>query len=248
MEHIITGALAGSISRTCTAPLDLFKIQRQNAFLPHTTLRDTVRNEGVRGLWKGNGANCTRLVPHYALHYYVYKRALKHWSSSTSAAFAATTATLITYPLDNARTRLALQTQHSKYTGMVHILRRVPPHQLYQGLGMTLIGYVPFSALKFAFYGMYAQHTDSSFVAGGLAGVSAVTITYPTDLVRRRLQLQGFDATVPRYTGTIDCVHRIIRSDGVLGFYRGLSACYLKLFPTIAIEMSILNFKRQSHE
>ena len=37
--------------------------------------------------------------------------------------------------------------------------------------------------------------------AGGFAGMSAVSYTYPTDLIRRRLQLQGFDKTVPKYNG-----------------------------------------------
>ena len=73
-------------------------------------------------------------------------------------------------------------------------------------------------------------------VGGGMAGTTAVTITYPSDLIRRRLQLQNFDKSVPKYNGIIDCIKKIISNEGFTGLYRGLSATYIKLFPTIGIQ------------
>ena len=72
--------------------------------------------------------------------------------------------------------------------------------------------------------------------------MSAVTITYPTDLIRRRLQLKGFDSSVPNYHGMNDCIHRIYISEGMRGFYRGLGICYVKLFPSMAIQFSVMEY------
>ena len=74
--------------------------------------------------------------------------------------------------------------------------------------------------------------------------MSAVSITYPTDLVRRRLQLQGFDKSVPKYAGMIDCVKKIVAKDGMLGLYRGLGACYIKIFPTLAVQFWTIDTAR----
>lgn len=250
MENLALGGFAGVMSRTCTAPLELWKIQRQNPYLPHTTLRETLRLDGVRGLWKGNLTNCVRLFPQYAINYFLYQQVLQRTSTLlytdhlVAASLAGFGATIVTYPLDNIRTRLALQTQKTKYTGIVDVFRKVPLSHLYQGLRMTLIGFVPFNALNFTFYELYRDHLPYPFLAGGCAGMSAVTFTYPTDLIRRRLQLQGYDATVPRVDGILDCVRSILRQDGVRGLYRGLGVCYLKLFPTAAIQFWILNFNK----
>ena len=91
---------------------------------------------------------------------------------------------------------------------------------------------------------------DSKLFAGAFAGTFAVSITYPTDLVRRRLQLQGFDKTVPKYNGILDCCRKIFKSEGIKGYYRGLSATYVKTGPAVAIQfwtIEMLNkyFKNQ---
>ena len=67
-------------------------------------------------------------------------------------------------------------------------------------------------------------------IGGGLAGSAAISITYPTDLIRRRLQLQGFDKSVPGYAGIMDCIRKVVKKEGVTGLYRGLPASYIKFF------------------
>ena len=73
----------------------------------------------------------------------------------------------------------------------------------------------------------------------------SVTITYPTDLVRRRLQLQGFDSSVPKYNGILDSIRKIFKYEGFFGFYRGLSMTYIKTGPAVAIQFwSIENLNK----
>ena len=73
-------------------------------------------------------------------------------------------------------------------------------------------------------------------MCGGSAGITAITVTYPTDLIRKRLQMQSFSENVPRYDGIFDCVRKIVKTEGIIGLYRGLSISYIKTFPTLAIQ------------
>ena len=99
---------------------------------------------------------------------------------------------------NNHRSRLSLQTNNSHYKGFLDACRTIPPRDLYKGLRMSILGFAPFSALSFSTYFTYKEYLEShtlwnsdiiKVVGGGLAGMTAVTITYPTDLIRRRLQL-----------------------------------------------------------
>jgi hypothetical protein len=73
-----------------------------------------------------------------------------------------------------------------------------------------------------------------NFVLGGLAGTIAVTITYPTDLIRRKLQMVGTPG-YPEYKGLVDCAVKIYQEEGFRGWYKGLWPCYLKVAPSMAI-------------
>ena len=247
---LITGGLAGAVSRTATAPLELYKIQSQNRFIPHSTLRNVVRKEGFFHLWKGNGVNCIRICPQISVNYAVFKKTqkyLSHKNSNTnkinflSGLMGGAIGITSIYPLETIRSRMSLQTCKSHYSGMYDCFKKMGWREMYQGLGTSIIGFAPFNALSFTFFYYLKNHLDiekntHKLVCGGLSGMSAVTITYPTDLVRRRLQLQGFDASVPEYTGMVDCMKKIIRCDGVRGLYKGLGACYMKIFPTLAVQ------------
>ena len=114
---------------------------------------------------------------------------------------------------------------------------------------MSILGYAPFSAISFSTYFTYREYLDSEsaippdlvkVLAGGGAGITAILVTYPSDLIRRRLQLQNFDKSVPKYTGILDCSSKIVAREGVTGLYRGLVATCVKLFPTIGIQFLVM--------
>ena len=253
--NLICGAVSGAVSRTFTAPLELKKLQMQNPFIPNTTIRSVIKKEGIHYLWKGNFTNCIRIAPQSAINFTVYNKLkqanlfktknINNYFSSTVSAF---TATIVSYPLDNARARLALQTNKGYYKSLTDVFRKVPVINLYKGLDMTLIGFLPYNALSFTIYSYlrdnkyFNNYTYNNLIYGGFAGTGAVSITYPSDLIRRRLQLQDFDKNVPRYTGIIDCASKIIKSEGITGLYRGLIACYIKVFPTMGIQFACFDY------
>lgn len=267
LDHLFVGAMAGVVSRTCTAPLELYKIQQQNRFIPYSTPKEVLMKEGISGLWKGNFTNCIRIGPQTAINFTVFhwsRRELwektlenKHLIHMASGGLSGMISTMCVYPLETVRTRLVLQTNKDHYKNMVDVFRKMRLLDMYGGMQASLMGFIPYNALSFVFYHYYKDHLNCyvfggshgengedfiPLIAGGLAGMSAVSITYPTDLIRRRLQLKGFDSSVPDYNGVVDCAKKIYGSEGIRGLYRGLGICYVKIFPSVAIQFYVMEY------
>lgn len=260
INDIIIGGVSSVISRTLTAPLELYKTQKQNSFMPYSTLSYVIKKEGFHKLWKGNLTNCLRILPQNSINYCLFSyfksnhfknienKELKHFISSNISGLIAMSAT---YPLETIRTRLSLQSSNKYYHNIYHAFRIIPNKDLYRGLKISLIGFVPFNSITFTLYYYYKNILNKynyniedniiNFISGGLSGLSAITITYPTDLIRKRLQLQNFDKHVPKYNGIIDCIKKIYLKEGIIGLYRGLPATYIKIFFTFGIQFYLLD-------
>ena len=250
MLDLFIGGISGILSRTIVAPLELYKIQRQNSFIPNTTFKDVINKEGVRYLWKGNGTNCVRIFPQYAINYYVFNSSKKYLFSSSkysnllSGGMGGVMSMMCCYPLETIRSRIALQTNHSHYKGIFDVVKKMKFKELYMGCQTSLIGYGFYSAFNYYFYFYYKNYfndvlSNSTFkhlVCGSLTGISSISLTYPTDVVRRRLQLQGFHKNVPKYNGLIHCCKKMFVDEGIRGFYKGLGACYMKIIPATAFQ------------
>nr|TKS14446.1 mitochondrial substrate carrier family protein [Populus alba] len=184
-KSLVAGGVAGGVSRTAVAPLERLKIllQVQN---PHNIkyngtiqgLKYIWRTEGFRGLFKGNGTNCARIVPNSAVKFFSYEQASKENVSYLrpslvvpaedaqltpllrlgAGACAGIIAMSATYPMDMVRGRLTVQTDKSpyQYRGMFHalstVLRQEGPRALYKGWLPSVIGVVPYVGLNFAVY------------------------------------------------------------------------------------------------
>ena len=250
ITDLLIGGIGGIVSRSAVAPIELSRLQRQNRFIPNSTLKDVYKKEGLRHFWKGNGTNCVRVFPQLSINYAVFRKTKKiaenHISNKnilnfTSGCVSGFTSMMITYPLETTRTYLSLQTNKNKYNGIFDALRKIPTRQLYQGCKMSMYGFGGFSGIQYTSYYYINRiikdsYFDSKLFAGAFAGTFSVSITYPTDLVRRRLQLQGFDKSVPVYNGIFDCFKKIFKSEGIKGLYRGLSTTYVKTGPSVAIQ------------
>ncbi|XWS46188.1 hypothetical protein CRYUN_Cryun14cG0043300 [Craigia yunnanensis] len=179
-KSLVAGGVAGGVSRTAVAPLERLKIllQVQN---PHSIkyngtiqgLKYIWRTEGFRGLFKGNGTNCARIVPNSAVKFFSYEQASKAFPLLVNSAEDAQLTPLLrlgagacagiiamsaTYPMDMVRGRLTVQTESSpyQYRGMFHalstVLRQEGPRALYKGWLPSVIGVIPYVGLNFAVY------------------------------------------------------------------------------------------------
>ena len=58
--------------------------------------------------------------------------------------------------------------------------------------------------------------------------------TFPLDLVRRRIQLEGAGGRAHVYnTGLFGTLGNIMKSEGLCGLYRGIILEYLKVVPSV---------------
>lgn len=66
--------------------------------------------------------------------------------------------------------------------------------------------------------------------------MDAFAVTFPLDLVRRRIQLEGAGGRAHVYkTGLFGTFSHIIRTEGLRGLYRGILPEYYKVVPSIGI-------------
>ncbi|GJM89879.1 hypothetical protein PR202_ga06104 [Eleusine coracana subsp. coracana] len=305
-KSLVAGGVAGGVSRTAVAPLERLKIllQVQN---PHSIkyngtvqgLQYIWRTEGLRGLFKGNGTNCARIVPNSAVKFFSYEQASKYvlvinllflftfsWEFCGfianklgkdaqltpvlrlgAGACAGIIAMSATYPMDMVRGRITVQTDKSpyQYRGMFHALGTVYREEgfraLYRGWLPSVIGVVPYVGLNFAVYESLKDwllqknplgladdnelHVVTRLGCGAIAGTIGQTVAYPLDVIRRRMQMVGWnhaDSIITgqskealQYNGMIDAFRKTVRHEGVGALYKGLVPNSVKVVPSIAI-------------
>ena len=264
--YLLIGGCSSIVSRTCTSPLEIYRLQKQNRFIPGSSLKYIFKNEGVLGFWKGNGVNCMRVFPQYAINYTIYRNVLNHTTFENkfhnifvSSFLAGSLSMLCIYPLETSRTFLSLQSNKNQYKSLFDIVKKVPFKNLYGGSMMSVMGFAPWNAISLTCFNIYKDFLHKNYeienpnltklVCGGFAGMTAISITYPTDLIRRRLQLQHFGCdSVPQYNGIIDCAKKVLKSEGLIGLYRGLPAAYIKTFPSLAIQLYMIDTLGELHK
>ena len=131
------------------------------------------------------------------------------------------TATLLTYPLDFIRTRIAGNVGKSKSSTSIwktatSAMHKEGARSSFRGIGPTPI--IPYEGITFGSYDLIKTHLGSSWAggtvtsaaSGAAAGIIATVLTYPNDTVRRRLQMQGQDGTTRQYKTALNCYRKMI--------------------------------------
>ncbi|VDN42925.1 unnamed protein product [Gongylonema pulchrum] len=95
-----------------------------------------------------------------------------------------------------------------------------------------------------------------NLLSGGAAGATSLCFVYPLDFARTRLAVDVGKGATREFHGLVDCLVKVLKSDGPIGWYRGFMvsvqgiivyrAAYFGLFDTIkmmvASEEKKLNF------
>lgn len=167
---------------------------------------------------------------------------------SLAGAFGA----FMVYPIDLVKTRM--QNQRSTrpgerlYNNSIDCAKKVIRNEgftgLYSGVIPQLIGVAPEKAIKLTVNDLVRGYftdkdtkriwTPAEVLAGGTAGACQVVFTNPLEIVKIRLQVQGEIAKnvegVPRRSALW-----IVKNLGLVGLYKGASACLLRDVPFSAI-------------
>lgn len=71
-----------------------------------------------------------------------------------------------------------------------------------------------------------------NLASGGFAGGTSLMFVYPLDFVRTRLGADiGKGANDRQFNGVVDCIKKVVKSDGISGLYRGLTISVIGIIP-----------------
>lgn len=267
-REAVGGAVAGIASRLVISPFDVVKIRLQLT-RTHTSIArltaDIIRNEGLRGLYKGNGSALILYGGYGACQFSMYHGAdLKGQPAFVRGAVAGAFATVVTYPFDLLRTRFAVQGPNKLYTGILDAFTTIAKREgipgFYRGMVPALLQIMPMMGIVFKVHNSCLDtfskldlksaypmvYKCQELISGGIAGSLSKALLMPLDVIRKRLQVQGpvrnaiIVDHVPRYTGFVKCAFAIVRYEGVRGLYRGLIPAIAKSGPSTAVTFFVV--------
>lgn len=262
----MVGGVSAAISKTCVAPIERVKLLLQNQDASSQITADkrykgivdcfvrVSREQGFTSMWRGNLANVIRYFPTQALNFAfkdTFKRYLNPYNKKTqpgmffigniaSGGAAGAASLCVVYPLDFARTRLAVDVGQKsgdrQFVGLADCLAKVfksdGPLGLYRGFGISVAGIIVYRG---AYFGLFdtgnailfgSGKTDNFFAMWAFAQTTTTLsgiISYPLDTVRRRLMMQS-GRKDKLYTGTIDCFRKIAEKEGTKAFFKGAAS------------------------
>lgn len=236
------------------------------------TMTRLTKEEGLMSLWRGNVTNVIRYFPQQSFNF-AFKEQFKRLSvvlfgkadpkkdfkkffisNVMAGGLAGAGGQIFVYPLDLARTRLALSMgkteSEREFTGLMDCLKKLYRSDgvigLYRGLWVSTICYFFYRAVYFGFYDTYKVRGGANaniftkFMVANVIVAIAATSTYPLDTVRRRLMLQsGKPANAVQYKGTAHTFKKMYREEGMAGFYKG---CLSNIFRGIGGSLVLVVF------
>lgn len=197
-----------------------------------------------------------------------------HTSKLVAGSMTGITAVTFTYPLDVVRARMAYQVHEQRYRSIVHTLTSVASTEggikaLYRGYSSTILGMIPYAGVAFYTYEVikswlmqHMRHTctrqsldgsgtvvlniSASLFCGGMSGAFSQTVSYPFDVARRRMQLEGMISESPVYRSVFETLGYTYRMFGITqGLYRGMSLNYVRAIPQVAVSFSVYELMKQ---
>lgn len=177
-KFLLAGAVAGIVSRTAVSPLEVIATAQmvsggnKNMFVE---LSELFKGEGIKGFFKGNGANCLKVAPTRGVQFFAFesfKKRLVDWKRSSmgvaddvdvslspierlvAGGFAGMIASSMVYPIEVVKTMLTMYP--GKYGGIMSAFRGVVNEVgykgLYAGLAPTLVAMFPYVGVEFMIY------------------------------------------------------------------------------------------------
>lgn len=174
-------------------------------------------------------------------------------------SIAGATSTFVTYSLELIRTRLAFETVQKNPSSWLGISQKIYYEgggswalaNFYRGFAPTMLGILPYAGMSFLTHDVIKDWFHSPALApytlepqcrtrltavaqlccGALAGIVAQTISYPIEIIRRRMQVGN---VVGNQAGIVETAQRIFLERGARGFYVGLTIGYVKIVPMVA--------------
>eukprot|EP01041_Mallomonas_annulata_P011051 gene11051-23107_t len=257
-SRVICGAIAGVIAKTAIAPAEKVKMSFQTSTQKFSFLqafnkgKEMFLKDGILSLWKGHSTTIVRVAPFAGLNFLFHdyaelamKKSLKKEQlpfvyKFLAGSFGGACATILTYPLDVLRVRLAL-IKNSTWSSTFK------QGGLYQGLFPTLLGIVPYSGTIWCvkqtlheYYPTVSGHNLTnfeSFFLNGFAGICGQFVSYPLDVLRRRMQMFVPAPGQPSPSLRQMFIH-LVETEGYPSLFKGFSMNLFKGPVALSISLS----------
>ncbi|CAJ1017305.1 Mitochondrial carrier protein, putative [Leishmania lindenbergi] len=276
VEYIQRLWLMRAVSRTVLAPLERVKyvmqcqkeLQRAGAlqceFKTVWSCVSYLRHmEGTRSFWRGNLIQVVSLLPillaqvfiAYPTQSFIFNSCVTHsvvdYTVASYAALlgGALAATMVSYPLEYARFRLAVDVKshvgasykfRNSFAFYSHPVMSECPHFLYRGLTLFIFGSVVYQSVQNALLNLIAPYVPPDEEGSGwtpaiIQTVCGLTVSgtttlclHPIDLVRHRMMVAVMEDRL-QYSSAMKCMARIAQKEGIRGFFRGGTVTLTKM-------------------
>lgn len=261
-KDLLAGGISAAVSKTAVAPIERVKLLLQvqaastqiKADQQYKGIIDAFRRipaeQGMMSFWRGNLSNVIRYFPTQALNFAFkdrYKQIFQHWDAKTdfwkffagnlaSGGAAGATSLLFVYPLDFARTRMAVDVgtgKNRQFTGLGNCLATIYRADgfrgLYQGFNISVAGIIVYRAAYFGGFDtaktvLLKDPKKATFwqnwAIAQVVTTGAGIISYPFDTIRRRMMMQAGRGEI-LYTGSFDCARKLAAKEGTGAFFKG---------------------------
>ena len=253
--------------------MDTLKIRLQLQQTPYKQglsarqlLSNLLKNEGVLALWKGNVPAEIMYILYGACQFASYsyfstmlseldeKYKLNMGSASHSllvGTAAGSTSTMVTYPFDLLRTRLAANST-KEFISMTKTIGSVYQKEgvlgFFAGLKPAVLSVASTTGLLFWSYELArdfsADYNHIPFIegfCGFAAGAIAKGLTFPLDTLRKRIQMYSVH-NKSKAVNSLSLFRHIVAREGFIGLYKGFGISVFKTAPTTAVTMFFYEF------
>ncbi|KIM45352.1 hypothetical protein M413DRAFT_338382 [Hebeloma cylindrosporum] len=164
-----------------------------------------------------------------------------------AGVFAGLANGVVSGPVEHIRIRLQTQSDTNRlYNGPWDAIKKIYGQNgiagIYKGQGVTLLREASGYGVYFLTYEKLVQwemakkgirrdqiKPINSIAYGAAAGYALWAVIYPIDMIKSRMQTDGFSpATGQKYKSTLDCVRTVWRTEGAGAFVRGLTPTLIR--------------------
>lgn len=272
-RELLCGGFAGCIAKTCTAPFTRLTVLAQTSSLLARraagevarpvglmqVLRQLTAERGIGVLWRGNVLTCIHRFPYTGFNFCIHEAFWRTYHDELNrlpggklipGAVAGVASVTLCYPLEVVRTRTMATHEGGVFSIARNMVCTEGPRSMYRGVGTAMCVTIPSLSISFGVYKQFNDKFSSTYptlsplLCGGVSGLAGSTLTFPMDVLRKRLQVMGMDPTLPKRTAFAEA-QVLWSQEGARGFWRGVTPELCKVFPTVALTFWSFEWLRQ---
>ena len=239
MVTIASSLASSTIVRTALAPFSLISLRvSMTTSTPWSLLKDMIKYQGIRSLWKGNVLNVAKnaiyMTSSMLMYDFMYRKFRRNRLDAdlsdlgvrgVAGSIAALTGTAIAYPIDSIRTRV---------TSGLTMRDSLQKRHFFSGVNVAVLETIPSAIVSWTIYDFvfqYVRRNQSAdlivvpaFTAAVVSSFASAFVTYPFILTRRNLQQNPAISTRA-------FLRWVMKEYGWKGLYRGFGPHITQVTP-----------------